>query len=492
MSEEEKKDFEKKVARFLPTVQKPTYQLSFNTKLKWTAAALFMYLALSYVTVFGVQKGSYEQFRFYEVVLGSKFGSVMTLGIGPIVTGGIVLQLLVGAKIINWDTTKPEGRRKFQTWSKLMSLIFCAIEAVGLVIAGTLPLAGGSTAEILVMIQLAMGGVIALILDEIVSKWGFGSGVSLFIAAGVANQILIGIFSPLPLTCNGLCVLQNNKMVCSWENLATCFPASDNPPSGYIWKFFINSFSGNIIDAVETALPIAMTVIIFLLVVYIQDIGIDIPISFSAMRGFGRRWTLKLLYTSNIPVILAAALIANMQLIARVGAQPVTTDLTCGLLACYDKQNNIVGGVAYYLTSPKNILSNIIKGTITSTELVRALTYLTFFGLVTTIFSVFWVSTSGMDAASVAEQLESIGMQIPGYRSDKKSMEMVLNRYIPYLAVLGGLLIGIFAAIADFVGVIGSGTGILLTVMILYNYYEQLSAENLEGAHPMVRKVLGE
>jgi preprotein translocase subunit SecY len=108
------------------------------------------------------------------------------------------------------------------------------------------------------------------------------------------------------------------------------------------------------------------------------------------------------------------------------------------------------------------------------------------------VFSVFWVSTSGMDAASVAEQLESIGMQIPGYRSDKKSMEAVLNRYIPYLAVLGGLLVGILAATADFLGVIGSGTGMLLTVMILYNYYEQLSAENLEGAHPLVKKILGE
>jgi preprotein translocase subunit SecY len=128
----------------------------------------------------------------------------------------------------------------------------------------------------------------------------------------------------------------------------------------------------------------------------------------------------------------------------------------------------------------------------TANIMIRAMTYLLFFGLTSMIFSMFWVSTSGMDAASVAEQLESIGMQIPGYRSDKKSMEVVLNRYIPYLAIVGGFIIGVFAAVADFMGVIGSGTGMLLTVMILYNYYEQLSAENLEGAHPVVRKILGE
>lgn len=479
--EEEKPDLEKKLAKFLPTIKKTTYQLPFNTKLKWTFFALLMYLSLSYVTIFGLQKGSYDQFRFYEIVLGSKFGSVMTLGIGPIVTGGIVLQLLVGAKLINWDTTEPEGRRKFQTWSKLLSFIFCVVEAVGFVIAGALPIAGDTLTEILVILQLTAGGVIALLLDEIVSKWGFGSGVSLFIAAGVANQIMIRVFSPLAVGCTpGL------------QNLYLCIPTPDNPPSGLIWQFFTNSFSANLIDALNTGLPMIMTVIIFLLVVYIQDIGIDIPISFSAMRGFGRRWSLKLLYTSNIPVILAAALIANLQLVGKVGVQPVTATMSCGPLACYDKQNNIVGGLAYYLTSPKNIISSMISGTLTSMEMTRALTYLAFFGLMTTIFSVFWVSTSGMDAGSVAEQLESIGMQIPGYRSDKKSMEVVLNRYIPYLAVLGGLLIGVFAAVADFVGVIGSGTGMLLTVMILYNYYEQLSAENLEGAHPLVRKVLGE
>jgi len=478
---EEKKDLEKKISKFLPTVEKPTYQQSFNKKLKWTIFALLMYLSLSYVTAWGVKKDQsiYEQFRFFEIVLGSKFGSIMTLGIGPIVTGGIVLQLLVGSKIIDWDTTTEEGRKKFQTWSKLLALIFCLIEAVAFVVAGALPISGDSTTAFFVVLQLTAGGVIALLLDELVSKWGFGSGVSLFIAAGIANQILIRIFSPL-------------AAACLPGQITQCLPTADSPPSGLIWEFFINLFSGAIKDAIGNGLPIITTAIIFLLVVFIQDIGIDIPLSFSAMRGFGRTWSLKLLYTSNIPVILAAALIANLQLFGRIGVQPVTSEMSCGFLACYDKQNQIVGGIAYYLTSPKDILTSLILGNLSSVNLVRAFTYLVFFTMIATVFSVFWVSTSGMDAASVAEQLESIGMQIPGYRSDKKSMETVLNKYIPYLAVLGGILIGVFAATADFIGVIGSGTGILLTVMILYNYYEQLSAENLEGAHPLVKRILGE
>jgi preprotein translocase subunit SecY len=106
------------------------------------------------------------------------------------------------------------------------------------------------------------------------------------------------------------------------------------------------------------------------------------------------------------------------------------------------------------------------------------------------VFSIFWVSTSGLDSASVAEQLESTGMQIPGYRSDKRTMQAVLEKYIPALALLGGLAVGLLAAFADFTGAIGTGTGILLTVMIVYNIYEELSHQNLEEAHPIIRKFL--
>ena len=97
-----------------------------------------------------------------------------------------------------------------------------------------------------------------------------------------------------------------------------------------------------------------------------------------------------------------------------------------------------------------------------------------------------------MGASTVAKQLDSAGMQIPGYRRDPKVMEAVLNRYIPHLAVLGGIAIGLLASFADLVGAIGTGTGILLTVMIVYNYYEQLQREKLDDAHPLLRKIIGE
>ena len=491
MAEEEKKDeLITKIAKYIPAVEKPTYKQSFNTRIMWTGAALLLYLLLSYITVYGVSKTSYERFRFFEIVLGSRFGSLMTLGIGPIVTAGILLQLLVGSKILNWDMSKSETRNKFQTWDKFLAIILAFVEAAAYVIAGAVPVEGGLTTAITVILQLAAGGIIVILLDDLVSKWGFGSGISLFIAAGVGSQILIRMISPLTLGCVP-------------GNLLSCLPSAGNPPSGLLWQFALSLIAGQFAQGLIFILPILATVLVFLIVVYVQDMKIDIPLVFSQMRGFGRTWSLKLLYTSNIPVILAAALIANMQLLGRIGAVTQPGGGTCGFFGCYDANGNPTSGVVYYLSSPGRQqfglfgdIYSYFSGTMPysqlSQELLRAITYLVFLTAAATLFSIFWVSTSGMDSGSVANQIEGIGMHIPGYRSDARSMEIVLNRYIPHLAVIGGFLIGIIAAFADFTGAIGTGTGILLTVMIIYNYYEELSNQPLEEAHPIVRKILGE
>jgi len=471
--------------KYVPSVHKPTYKQTVNIRLKWTGIALLLYFMMSFVQVFGVDTSNSalsQQFQFFEIVLGSKFGSLMTLGIGPIVTGGIILQLLVGSKIIDWDTTKEEGRKKFSTWNKFLSVVLCFVEAVAFVLAGAVPVSGGLDLMAFVMLQLAAGAIIVILLDEIVSKWGFGSGISLFIAAGVGSQVLIRVLSPFV-----------SPPVCQPGNLFSCLPTSTNPPTGLMWVFMLNILSGNTAAALAAALPIAATIAIFLLVVYIQDIRVEIPLTFAAMRGFGRSWGLKLLYTSNIPVILTAALVANMQLVGRMGVGPAGADgLSCGMLGCFDGQGNIVSGVVYYLTSPKNLLSEIVNGTVVAPELVRALTYMTFMAVAAMMFSMFWITTSGMDASTVAEQIEGAGMQIPGYRKDKNVMAEVLNRYIPYLAALGGLTVGLLASLADFVGALGTGTGMLLTVMIVYNYYEELRSQRLDEAHPLVRRLFGE
>ncbi|MCS7106177.1 MAG: preprotein translocase subunit SecY, partial [Candidatus Aenigmarchaeota archaeon] len=296
-----------KITRFLPSVQKPTYKQSFNRRLIWTLIALILYLTLSHIGVYGIASTpQFEALVQIQTLLGARFGSLLTLGIGPIVTSGIILQLLVGSKIINWDMTKQEGREKFQAWSRFLAFLFCFLEAIAFVIAGNIPIIGGVAIYIFVILQLAAGGIIVILLDELVSKWGFGSGVSLFIAAGVATQIIINIFSP--------CGPSSMLWLCRFTTPTGEFV-------GRLWGFLSNILVGNNWLALSYLIPIISTVIVFILVVYIQGIHIPIPLSFAALRGFGRTWSLKLLYTSNIPVILVAALLANIQIFSRIGLQ---------------------------------------------------------------------------------------------------------------------------------------------------------------------------
>jgi preprotein translocase subunit SecY len=471
----------KKIANYLPAVEKPTYKPSLNKKLMWTGLVLVIYYLLSsqfFGHVYGVMPGAGQQFQTLQILLGSTFGTLMTLGIGPIVTASIILQLLVGSKILNWDMSDPEQRENYEAVQKVASIGLCFVEAAAFVLGGAVPAKSPDLfTKTFVIIQLAMGGLIVMFLDEIVSKWGIGSGISLFIAAGVVNTIFIRLFTPFTITGD--------------------LPSPGNLPAGIFWLFVSGLISFNWNEIFMNLVPMISTVVVFLIVIYVQGISVDVPLSFSALRGFGRTWSLKLLYTSNIPVILTAALLANFQLFSGMMATPLPNDpnTKCSILGCVTQQagggSKPISGAIYYLSAPSGFIFELFSG-VTLQLILRALIYMAFMVGCSIIFSVFWVNTSGMDAESVADQISSIGMQIPGYRSNPRIIKDVLNRYIPALAFLGGATIGLLATFADFTDALGTGTGILLLVTIIYSFYEQLKTERMEGAHPLIRKVMGE
>jgi len=508
-----------KIVSLIPGISEPRIHLSFKSRLKWTGIILILYLVLGSITIYGVAPQSYERFAFLEMILGANMGSLMTLGIGPIVMASIILQLLVGSGIIPWDLKTPDGRSKFQGTQKLLTIFFCVFEAYAYVSFGAVAPAQPTLFMYLVLIgQLAFGGFLVLLMDEVVQKWGIGSGVSLFIAAGVARTIFIGVFNPCVPVPNPV----TGKLACGWPD-----PSAGQFPSGRLLQFFSYMQLGEMSQAVLAMLPIIATAVVFLVAIYIQAIRVDIPLAFATIRGFGRRWPLKFIYTSNIPVILAGALLANLQLIG-----PMLANRGIGIFGSFDSQGHATSGFLYFLSFPRTtsvqvftlilllvvfigafsifylkikrtkeiMIISILLGFVlavfgtagfvglpSALDFIRLITYLTFFVIFCTIFSVFWVNTSGMDAESVAGQIESMGMSIPGFRRDPRIIKQILNRYIPVLAVLGGLTIGMLAAVADFTNALGTGTGILLTVMILYNFYERIAQRYAEEIHPALR-----
>ncbi len=451
----------------LPEVRGPQQKkLSFKEKLKWTLVVLVIFFVMGFVPLFGLGDNALQQFEFLSIILGASFGSIISLGIGPIVTSSIVLQLLVGTGILNMDMTQIESRRRFQGLQKILSVFFIIFEGAIYVFMGGLapnPALAGTPLffeiELVLIFQLILGGIVIMFMDEVISKWGFGSGISLFIAGGVAQQIFIRAFNFLP------------------------SPTNQEIAAGAIPALFQSLSQGDATTAALQFAAVASTVLVFMICVYGQAMKVEIPLAFGRVRGYSIRWPLNFFYTSNIPVILMAALMANVQLVAslleRWGHPWLGTF----------SGNAPISGFVYWVTYP-DLVQNIIKGSFSWNMLGQALIYVILFMVGSVVFAIFWMQTANMDAKSQAKQILSSGLQIPGFRRDERVLEMVLNRYIWPLTVVGGASVGLLAAIADLTGALSMGTGILLAVMIVYKLYEDIAKHHMMDMHPAMRKFM--
>jgi len=229
---------------------------------------------------------------------------------------------------------------------------------------------------------------------------------------------------------------------------------------------------------------VVSTVLVFAIAVYAQAMKVEIPLSFGRIRGQGIRWPLQFIYTSNIPVILVSALIANIQLWARL-----LQNAGHPLLGTFSGNYPSTGLVS--LLHAPNLVHKIITSSMTWGDIGVAAFYVLFMIGGAVLFSIFWVQTSGMDAKSQAKNMMAYGLQIPGFRRDERILERILDRYIWPLTVMGAITVGFLAALADLSGALGHGTGILLTVMIIYKLYEEIAQQHMMDMNPMMRKFMG-
>ena len=450
-------------ASFLPSIKEPEKEQSLKKMLTWTGIVLLLYFTLGSIDLYGADSAAVEQalqqLQTFQTLLGAQIGSIITLGIGPIVTASIVLQMVVGSELLNWNTNTEEGKQKFQSAQKLLAYGLSIVQGVGYVAAGTFGNITDPAVFALISGQIAMGGILIILMDDLIQKWGFGSGTGLFISAGVSKAIYIGAISFLDGT--GTFVGVSN----SAAGALPSFIASGDP---------------------SALIPILSTLVVFGVVVYLQSMRVEIPLTFGNVRGFGQKWPLKFLYTSVMPVILIAALVTNFQII---GTTLAGQD-GCSILGCVDSQGQATSGLIAHLQAPTGFVDSIITGTTSlfgTGSIFHVLFYLSVYIFGSILFSIFWMKTSGQDADSVADQIQNTGMKVPGFRKDKRVIKKVLNRYIPGLTVLSGAVVGALAALANMTQAVGGGTGILLTVMIIYKLYEQLAQKHMEELHPAMK-----
>lgn len=463
--------------RKLPSVAGPAGRLGFREKLKWTGIALVVFYILGQVTLFGLDASQTGNiFGELQVILASNFGTLITLGIGPIVLASIIIQLLNGAGVVKFDVKTPEGKAVYMGAQKVLAIAFTVFEGSILIVSrqlapdsGLAAALGLGTLNLLILSQILIGGIIIIYLDEIVSKWGFGSGISLFIAAGVGSEIVWRAFSPLVDIGGKAAWFGQGPIIGAIPNFAAKLE-------------FIRTAAGGVSQ--NDMLAVFATIAVFAVCMYAQSMKVEVPITYGRIAGLGRRYPLPFVYASNMPVIFITALIANLRFfIAILNNAGIT------LFGTFDPAGNASGLIRYMLPY-NNFAKDVILGL--NVNYLQALVYFTILVLGSVLFSKLWVGVSGTDASSLADKLAGSGMQIPGFRSDPRIIEKVLDRYIPGLTILGGAFVGALAALGDFTGALGSGTGILLTVGIVYQLYREIASQQLLELHPALRNFIGE
>jgi protein transport protein SEC61 subunit alpha len=193
-------NFFRPVSLIMPEVKPPSRRVSFNERLVWTGLVLVVYLIMAEIPLYGaVPIGANDPFYYLRVIFASNRGSLMELGIQPIVTAGMVIQLLGGSGLIDMDQSNPEDRSLMSGVTKFFSIIMTTFIAIAYLLSGAYGTDLSIETSLLIFLQLFFAGIVLMLLDELLQKgWGFGSGISLFIAAGVAQKILWNTLSPLP------------------------------------------------------------------------------------------------------------------------------------------------------------------------------------------------------------------------------------------------------------------------------------------------------
>lgn len=449
----------------LPEVSPPDRKIPFREKILWTAITLFIFLVCCQIPLYGIQvTKSADPFYWMRVILASNRGTLMELGISPIITSGMVMQLLAGSKIIEVDNGLKEDRMLFQGAQKLFGIIITVGQAVAYVASGMYgPVSElGYGNAVLIILQLFTAGLVVLILDELLQKgYGLGSGISLFIATNICETIVWKAFSPTTIN-TGRGTEFEGAFIALFHLLFT----RQNKGKALKEAFFR--------DNLPNLTNLLATVLIFMIVIYLQGFRVDLPIKYAKARGQQGSYPIKLFYTSNMPIILQSALVSNLYFFSQMLYKRYPSNFLVNLFGSWsevqDGQSVPTAGIAYYI-SPPNSFGEVV------TDPIHAFAYVVFVMGSCAMFSKTWITVSGSAPEDVAKQLQDQQMIMKGWREDK--MLDVLRMYIPTAAAFGGACIGALTILADFMGAIGSGTGILLAVTIIYQYFEIFAKETM-------------
>jgi protein transport protein SEC61 subunit alpha len=456
------------ISHLIPYVEKPKFLIKPNEKLVWTGMVLFIYLIYSQIPLYGIYKTQEaDPLHYMRVILASSKGTLAELGITPIISSSFLLGFLKTIRVISVDPNIKEDRILFEQTTKFFAIVITLGHAIAYVLGGMYGPVNliGTFNSILLIVQLVIGGIIIIILDELLSKeYGLISGISLFVATNISENLMWKCFSPFTVA-SERGIEYEGAVIALFHFLIT----KKHKLEALRLAFFRQS-SPNL-------LQILSTLVIFALVIYLWRFKIEIKLTCKQAPGASYKQPIKLFYSSTTPVILINTVISKMYLISQVLYRRYGSSLLIKILGTWSEKNGeqvATGGIAYFVTPPKNFFEFIVHP-------LKSITYVIFFLYFSGWFTQTMVDITGKGAIDLARALKKQGFFLEGIRENEESIFQRLEKIIPTVSFLSGMVIAALQILADLIGATGSGTGILLLVSTILQVQENNEDKSNKG-----------
>lgn len=391
------------LAEFLPEVQSPAEDVPFRRKAVYTAGSLLVFFAGSQLRLYGIDTtmAADDPLFWAHTAYAGNFGTVMALGVFPLVVSEIATHILLGLKAVNpTDENRIILKGLLKVLISVVIPIGCALSATHL----------GMRSAILASLQISIGGVVVIYLDEVLRKgYGLLSAIPLFTTANIC---------------------------------ATIF-----------WKALRAGVHGKL----------AETFAFFLLVLNLQGFRVALPVrrrrrSPDQEPRFQANHHINISYLAYAPILFQAALVSSTYLFSQHLYMKFGENKLVNLLGKWERSKRFagfipVGGIAYYLTTPPTLAD-------AARDPVYACLYAALLLLGCALVSMAWFRVC-IHSKSYMTRLVGDQVSVTPAQADSIPLSQWARRVF-MVAFAVGLCVGALTLLAGFMGVIGSGTGIML------------------------------
>ena len=310
-----------------------------------------------------------------------------------------------------------------------------------------------ASSALIIVFQLIIAGLVLILMDELIQKgYGLGTGTSLFILTNVCYRIFDDMFN----------LTQD------------IFAGGQAWYRGAVLAFFQGVRRGDAVTPffrlgrIPDYFGFMMMFVIIAIMIYLISIKIEIPIQINEEEK-SEKYSVGLFYTSYVPVLFTSTLFAGIHMITNLLATRF------GFFSWYRTGIPIIPKLpsAWYIAifSPPYGSENVIERPWVS------LCYLFLMIIFSGVFSVIWMRTTELDSKTLLKKLLNSESKIPGLRENPKEYEENLDWNFTKAALRGGLILGAIAGLAEFLGPIGTGTGLVIMMIILKRYQDIIVKE---------------